>query len=66
VSNSLENRDKFEYAIDLIENAAGTRKATMDVVYAALQVMEFGNITPKEMMYYLDNGRLERQVRSGK
>jgi hypothetical protein len=45
--------DKLEYAVDLIEGATHSFKSATSIIQTALQVMDFGQITPKQMLDYL-------------
>jgi hypothetical protein len=46
--------EKMEYAIDLIEGFSEKEEPPMQIVIMALTVMEFGGITPRQMLNYLE------------
>ena len=47
--------ERLEYAAELIEIAAQNDDGVMALVRAALLVIEFGGITPAQMIEYLED-----------
>jgi hypothetical protein len=54
MSNKMNKKDRYEYAVTLIETAVAREKRPTQIIYEALAILEFGQITPKEFMSYLD------------
>ena len=52
--NDKKQCEKLEYAVTLIEGVNSKEKSPMSIVESALTIMEFGGITPKQMLYYLE------------
>ena len=50
----MKKKDKYEYAVTLIETVVAREKRPTQIIYEALAILEFGQITPKEFMFYLD------------
>lgn len=46
--------EKLEYACELIETSQAKEKSPMRIVEAALTVLEFGGLKPKELLRYLE------------
>jgi hypothetical protein len=46
--------EKLEYAVELIETVSAQQKAPIQILENALTIMEFGGISPREMLNYLE------------
>lgn len=46
--------EKMEYTVTLIEESAATLESPVSIVHQALMVLEFGGISAKDFLNYLD------------
>jgi hypothetical protein len=46
--------EKLDYAVNLIELVSAKEKSPMRIIETALAVLDFGQITPKQFMEYLE------------
>jgi len=49
-----ELAEKLEYAVELIELGNAKEKSPMRIVESALLILEFGQLTPRQLLYYLE------------
>lgn len=52
--DTKEECEKLEYAVTLIETMNKDEDSPIRVVEVALTILEFGNLTPKQMLDYID------------
>ena len=50
----MSREEKYEYAVTLIETMNAKEKSPMQITETALTILEFGQITPKEFLFYLE------------
>jgi hypothetical protein len=49
--------DKLAYAVELIETLNAEEKSPILIVEVALQVLEFGQLTSKQLLDYIESTR---------
>lgn len=57
-TGSMKLTEKFEYAITLIESMNANEKSPVQIVCQALSIMDFGDISVREMLNYLETRNL--------
>ena len=53
-SGQMKEADRMEYACNLIELLNAKEKSPMGVVESALTILEFGGISPKRFLEYVE------------
>lgn len=56
-SKPMSLAERLDYAIDLIEQINANEKSEQQRIYQALAVLDFGNITVQQMLFYMDKRR---------